>query len=196
MAPKFTILCILTVIGIVISVMNFFLGIAYQKGSLSAVLGLLLCAVIAFVNCLVYGIVLCTMKGQDSRFMAAGVSYIIFQALYTSGSGLFSDRWFGMIFELAGIVLGLVFIFSFVSAVSEVLSGVDDRLAKSWDTFKKFIAGILIGILACILMMFVLILSALGALGLMILGIALIGMFIWQIVLLFMTAGAMRNFRS
>lgn len=193
MAPKLNILCISTIIGIVIAVINVILAFAYGLGLKIAFFGLLAFLFLAFVNCMVYGIVLCTMKGQDNGFMTAGITYIVYQILYSAGNGIFSYFWFGKLAQIVSFIFGLIFILSFVGAMNEILLGVDNYLAESWMIFKKYFSIALIATIVCVILAYVPIIKILAAIGLIISMIALLVLFIWQIILLFKTKNAMQN---
>ena len=107
---------------------------------------------------------------------------------------IFDQNIVGSTFKLIGAILGLIYITNFTSAMSDSLWHINNALADNWMTFKKVFFGLLIASLACVVLAFIPIINILAAIALVIIAIGLIGVGIWQLVLLFMSAGAVRNY--
>ena len=195
-ALKYTLLCISTILGIGIALCTGFSSITSRVlwyGSFRY--GLYFFMAIAFINFLFFGLVLCTLRKQEEGFLKAGISYILYSILYYLGRYSFEDTWYGSIFMIGGVVLGLIYIYNFIASTGDILYGVDNYLAMCWDTYRKWITFILFATLGCLLLFFVPVINLIAAVGVMILGLAAIGIQIWEIVLLFKTTAAFKNFR-
>lgn len=192
---KFTLLCISTIMGIAIGLFTVFFSFISQIfwfGSFRYALYFFMA--ISFVNFLFYGLVLCTLSSQESGFLKAGITYILYSVLYYLGRYIFEDTWYGTIFMIVGMVLGLIYIYNFIASTGEILYGVDNYLAMCWDTYRKWITFILFATLGCLLVFFVPIINLIAAVGVIILGIASIVIQVWEIILMFKTASAFKNY--
>ena len=146
------------------------------------------------VNALIFGINIILMRDVDDRFQTAGIFYIIYYILSNAMDLIFDQNIVGSTFNIIGAILGLIYITNFTSAMSDSLWHINNALADNWMTFKKVFFGLLIASLACVVLAFIPIINILAAIALVIIAIGLIGVGIWQLVLLFMSAGAVRNY--
>ena len=200
MAPKLKTLCACTIIGFVLAVIailsGIILGVASvfigpsAEGILNALIILFL--IISTVNAIIYGVSVIMMKEYDERFLLAGIMYIIYE-ISNSLKQVF-DNGFVKLFAFVGSILGLIFVANFAAAMNECLLGINNRLAESWDLFKKIYIITLIASGVCLVIAFIPGIRGLGALGLFLAGLAFLVIGIWQIVLLFQSASAMSKY--
>ncbi len=194
MAPKLTALCVCTIVGFVLTILSFFVGIICGILRTDTTGPVIVMVALIVVNALVFGINIILMRDADDRFQTAGIFYIIYYILSNAMDLIFDQNIVGSTFNIIGAILGLIYITNFTSAMSDSLWHINNALADNWMTFKKVFFGLLIATLACVVLAFIPIINILAAIALVIIAIGLIGVGIWQLVLLFMSAGAVRNY--
>ena len=132
--------------------------------------------------------------GQDeSCFKAAGIAYI-FVNIFNVIAEFVPEGFISTILKLLTLVAELFYLFEFINGSIFILAGVDDYIASSWETLKKFYIYLIIGIVACIVLAFIPFINILALIALVIAAIGSIGVLIWEWVLMFKTARALKNF--
>lgn len=139
-------------------------------------------------------VVLLFLLGKDeSCFTIAAIAYIL-QVLFNSISEFLPDSLFKVVLSLLTMVASLFYLFEFINGSIYILAGVDDYLADSWETLKKIFIYAAVGFVICLILVFIPFISILAILAMIIGVIGLIVLVIWQWVLMFKTARALRNF--
>jgi len=132
--------------------------------------------------------------GQDeSCFKAAGIAYI-FVNIFNVIAEFVPEGFINTILKLLTLVAELFYLFEFINGSIFILAGVDDYIASSWETLKKVFIYLFIGLAACIVLMFIPFINVLALIVLVIAAIGSIGVLIWEWVLMFKTARALKNF--
>lgn len=142
---------------------------------------------------IVYGIALIMMKKYDERYRTAGICYIISEVLDFIYQDIIGENGIGLLIGLAGIIVSVVSMFCFYNAIQDDISSFNGHLAESWNSLKKMTIALFI---VMGVGMIVILISLVG-LGEFILFIAVImGIIvgIWQIVLLYKSFNAMKNY--
>ena len=98
------------------------------------------------------------------------------------------------VFNIVVLIAGLFYLFEFINGSIHILAGVDDYTASSWESIKKAYTIIIIVIVVFALVMIIPVLNILAAFALFIVGIAGLIIFIWELVLMYKTARALKNF--
>lgn len=132
--------------------------------------------------------------GQDeSCFKAAGIAFI-FVNIFNVIAEFVPEGFISTILKLLTLVAELFYLFEFINGSIFILAGVDDYLASSWETIKKVFIYLFIGLAACIVLAFIPFINILALIVLVIAAIGSIGVLIWEWVLMFKTARALKNF--
>ena len=132
--------------------------------------------------------------GQDeSCFKAAGIAFI-FVNIFNVIAEFVPEGFISTILKLLTLVAELFYLFEFINGSIFILAGVDDYLASSWETIKKVFIYLFIGLAACIVLAFIPFINILALIVLVIAAIGSIGILIWEWVLMFKTARALKNF--
>ena len=130
---------------------------------------------------------------EESCFQAAGIAYIVV-ALSSTIAEFLPDGLFKSVLNIVEVIAALFYLFEFINGSIHILSGVDNNLAYSWETLKKVYTIIAIVIVVCVVVAFIPFLGVLAALVLVLAALAAIGVLIWEWVLMFKTARALKNF--
>ena len=88
----------------------------------------------------------------------------------------------------------MFYLFEFINGSIYILAGVDNYIASSWETLKKVIIYLFIGIVAILVLMFIPVIRVIAVIGAFAAVIAAIVILIWEFVLMFKTARALKNF--
>jgi hypothetical protein len=98
------------------------------------------------------------------------------------------------VLKLVTLIAELFYLFEFINGSIYILGGVDNYIASSWETLKKVLIYFFIGIVACVILMFIPIINVIAIIALVIACIGAVGVLIWEWVLMFKTARALTNF--
>ena len=98
------------------------------------------------------------------------------------------------VLNLVTLIAEMFYLFEFINGSIYILAGVDNYIASSWETLKKVIIYLFIGIVACVILVFIPIIRYLALIAIFIAAIGAIGILIWEWVLMFKTARALKNF--
>ena len=191
---QYILLCVSSILGIIIGMFVVLSSLFYRL--LIGYLGLSLYfwLAVSFINCIFYGVVLCTLKKHERGFLTAGLTYIFYMILYSLGRFAFENEWVGTLLMFAGLIFGIIYTYNLVASTGDILYGVNNRLAYAWDTYRKFITVLLSVSIGSLLLFLVPVINLIAAAVVLILGIVLIFINIWQIILLILTTVALRKF--
>ena len=98
------------------------------------------------------------------------------------------------IFKILVAIAGLFYLFEFINGSVNILAGVDNYLSSTWETFRKVMIYILVGMVACVILCFIPIIQIIAIIVLVIGALGAFGVLIWEYVLMFKTAIALKNF--
>ncbi len=138
-------------------------------------------------------VMLLKLGREESCFQAAGIAYIVV-ALSSTIAEFLPDGIFKSVLKIVEVIAALFYLFEFINGSIHILSGVDNNLAYSWETLKKVYTIIAIVIVVCVVVAFIPVLGVLAALVMVLAALAAIGVLIWEYVLMFKTARALKNF--
>jgi len=138
-------------------------------------------------------VILFILGRDESCFKAAGIAYI-FVNIFNVITEFVPEGFFNLALSLLTLIAELFYLFEFINGSIYILAGVDDYLASSWEMLKKVFIYLFIGLTACIVLMFIPFINILALIVLVIAAIGSIGVLIWEWVLMFKTARALKNF--
>ena len=162
-----------------------------SKAVLYGFLGII--GVISLAAGIVTAVILFILGKEESCFKAAGIAYIII-ALSSTVTEFLPDGLIKTVLELVTLIAEMFYLFEFINGSIYILAGVDNYIASSWETLKKVIIYLFIGIVACVILVFIPIIRYLALIAIFIAAIGAIGILIWEWVLMFKTARALKNF--
>ena len=150
-------------------------------------------SLISLATGIVTAVMLFILGQDESCFKAAGIAFI-FVNIFNVIAEFVPEGFISTILKLLTLVAELFYLFEFINGSIFILAGVDDYLASSWETIKKVFIYLFIGLAACIVLAFIPFINILALIVLVIAAIGSIGVLIWEWVLMFKTARALKNF--
>ena len=190
----------LTVLGtpviLLLSVIAGVAGAAFDVlfDSMAVLYGFLgIIGVISLAAGIVTAVILFTLGKEESCFKAAGIAYIII-AVSSTATEFLPDGLIKTVLNLVTLIAEMFYLFEFINGSIYILAGVDNYIASSWETLKKVIIYLFVGIVACVILMFIPFIRVLALIAMVFASIAAIAIFIWELVLMFKTASALKNF--
>ncbi|MBO6089218.1 MAG: hypothetical protein J6P37_02750 [Lachnospiraceae bacterium] len=150
-------------------------------------------SLISLATGIVTAVMLFILGQDESCFKAAGIAFILVN-IFNVIAEFVPEGFISTILKLLTLVAELFYLFEFINGSIFILAGVDDYLASSWETIKKVFIYLFIGLAACIVLAFIPFINILALIVLVIAAIGSIGVLIWEWVLMFKTARALKNF--
>lgn len=149
------------------------------------------------IVCTVAYIVVCFVLNRFSDdFKTSAITLIICEVLSVVTILLALDNDFQLIAPIAGIIVLILSIVSKCykfSACSEVTRSSDKGLSAQWESLRKWLIYLIIGFVACLVLMFIPVLNIIAAIALLPCSIAIIVLAISEVVLFGMT---MKHFNA
>ena len=176
---------LIMVLGSTIAVLLDSMGFAYLVAGLLGLIGIVIGVVTA--------VILFVLGKEESCFRAAGIAYLFVAGLNTASQFL-PEGIIKTVVELGTIIATLFYLFEFINGSIYILAGVDDYIANSWEIIKKVFIYLFAGLVVCIILMFIPIFTFFAVILLIIAVIIALGVYIWELVLMFKTASALKNF--
>ena len=176
---------LIMVLGSTIAVLLDSMGFAYLVAGLLGLIGIVIGVVTA--------VILFVLGKEESCFRAAGIAYLFVAGLNTA-SQFPPEGIIKTVVELGTIIATLFYLFEFINGSIYILAGVDDYIANSWEIIKKVFIYLFAGLVVCIILMFIPIFTFFAVILLIIAVIIALGVYIWELVLMFKTASALKNF--
>ena len=176
---------LIMVLGSTIAVLLDSMGFAYLVAGLLSLIGIVIGVVTA--------VILFVLGKEESCFRAAGIAYLFVAGLNTASQFL-PEGIIKTVVELGTIIATLFYLFEFINGSIYILAGVDDYIANSWEIIKKVFIYLFAGLVVCIILMFIPIFTFFAVILLIIAVIIAFGVYIWELVLMFKTASALKNF--
>ncbi|MBO4687835.1 MAG: SHOCT domain-containing protein [Clostridiales bacterium] len=159
---------------------------------LQMILKLTLFYVVSFGLSIAFGVVTMGMPDDEDRFQKAGIYYIVSVVFsFIANLGFIT-----MLANLVAAIMGILYIFSFVNAASDVLTGVDDQISISWDWLKMAYSILYISLIVAVLLAFTRVLAELALLVILAAAIGVIVFEIWMMVLLYKSGNALTRFAN
>lgn len=141
--------------------------------------------------CTVAYIAVCFFLNRFSDdFKSSAISLIICEVLAVVAIFLALDNDFQLIAPIASIIVMILSIVSKCykfSACSEVTRSSDKGLSEQWESLRKWLIYLIIGFVACLVLIFIPVLNIIAAIALLICSIAIIILAISEVVLFGMT---------
>jgi len=179
------IIILLAVVGAVFAVL------LRSTGAVNFVFGVI--GALAIAGAVAQAVILFIIGRDESCFKVAGVAYVIL-TLLDIGANFVPEGWLQSGCKLLAAVAGLFYLFEFINGSSYILAGVDNYVAGSWETIKKVYIYLILGIVTIVVFMIVPVTRAIALIALFILTLGAFGVIIWEYVLMFKTARALKNF--
>ena len=155
------------------------------------VIGLI--SILALAAGVITTIVLFVLGKEESSFTAAGIAYILL-TLFNTASEFLPEGVIKKVAEVLGLIAAMFYLFKFINGSYYILAGVDNYLASQWESLKKVILYFIIGIIACVILVIIPIIRVIALIALVIAVFGAIVVLIWEWVLMFKTARALKNF--
>jgi len=152
-------------------------------------------SVFSLAAMLLFGITTIKMGDFDGDFTTAGVLYLIGQGLSLVETFLPDDSCFGTILKLGSSILMLIHTLKFATAMESQSYQASAHISDLWTTYKKVFIGITIATIVCSFCLFIPILNILAVIVLIIIAIATLIVNIWELILFYKTASAMKKFK-
>ncbi|MBR5974116.1 MAG: SHOCT domain-containing protein [Clostridiales bacterium] len=149
-------------------------------------------SVINFGVSIAFGVVTLTMPDNENRFRKAGICYILSIVFSFIGDLGFLSLFMNILAAVAGIV----YIFSFVDAASDVLISVDDQLSDSWQHLRVAYSILYISLVAAVLLALMRLLLDLALLVIAGAAIAAVVFQIWMMVTLKRSGDSLCSFAN
>ena len=176
---------VLAIIGAVVAVL------LNSKGTEYLVIGLI--SAVALAIGIAIAVILFLLGRDESCFKAAGIAYILL-TLFDTVAEFLPEGFLQSIFKILVAIAGLFYLFEFINGSVNILAGVDNYLSSTWETFRKVMIYILVGMVACVILCFIPIIQIIAIIVLVIGALGAFGVLIWEYVLMFKTANALKNF--
>ena len=142
---------------------------------------------------IVVAVILFILGKEESCFRVAGISYILV-VVFETASEFLPDGLLKSVLGILTLIAELFYLFEFINGSMNILAGVDNYVASSWETLRKTIIYLFIGLVAILVLMFIPVIRVLAMIGAFAAVIAAIVILIWEFVLMFKTARALKNF--
>ena len=176
---------VLAIVGAVVAVL------LNSKGTEYLVIGLI--SAVALAIGIAIAVILFLLGREESCFTAAGIAYVVLTLLDMAAEFL-PEGFLQSIFKILAAIAGLFYLFEFINGSVNILAGVDNYLSSTWETFRKVMIYILVGMVACVILCFIPIIQIIAIIVLVIGALGAFGVLIWEYVLMFKTAIALKNF--
>lgn len=150
-------------------------------------------SLISLVIGIIIAVVLFMLGQEESCFRVAAISYILL-VLFETVSEFLPDGLLKSVLGILTLIAELFYLFEFINGSMNILAGVDNYLASSWETIRKFIIYFFIAIVAIVILMFIPVIRVIALIGAFAAAIAAIVILIWEWILMFKTASALKNF--
>lgn len=150
--------------------------------------------ILSAVCSLVYGAILIKLGTEEDHYRTAGICLMIAGAIVGALaiiSGPEAEAW-TLLFTVPAAVIGFYGEYHEYHAHAAVLSVADDGLSAKWDTLWKWYAGLILGLVGCLLVM--LLFPLLAALAMLGAAIGLIVCAVLKLVYLYRTAKVFREY--
>ena len=142
---------------------------------------------------IVLAVILFILGQEESCFRVAAISYILL-VVFETVSEFLPDGLFKSVLGILTLIAELFYLFEFINGSMNILAGVDNYLAQSWETLRKVIIYLFIGLVAIVVLVFIPVIRVIALIGAFAAAIAAIVILIWEWVLMFKTARALKNF--
>lgn len=142
---------------------------------------------------IVLAVILFILGQEESCFRVAAISYILL-VVFETVSEFLPDGLFKSVLGILTLIAELFYLFEFINGSMNILAGVDNYLAQSWETLRKVIIYLFIGLVAIVVLVFIPVIRIIALIGAFAAAIAAIVILIWEWVLMFKTARALKNF--
>lgn len=176
---------VLAIIGAVVAVL------LDSKGAENLVIGLI--GVIALAIGVAIAVIMFLLGRDESCFKAAGIAYILL-TLFDTVAEFLPEGFLQSIIKILAAIAGLFYLFEFINGSVNILAGVDNYLSSTWETFRKVLIYLIVGVVACVILCFIPVINIIAIIALVIAAIGAFGILIWEYVLMFKTAIALKNF--
>ena len=114
--------------------------------------------------------------------------------VFETASEFLPDGLLKSVLGILTLIAELFYLFEFINGSMNILAGVDNYVASSWETLRKAIIYLFIGLVAILVLMFIPVIRVIAVIGAFAAVIAAIVILIWEFVLMFKTARALKNF--
>ncbi len=149
-------------------------------------------AIVNAVSAVVFGVILIQLGKYSEDFKKAGIFYIlsgVCDSLNSATSGMLAFT-----FGILAAVLSVLYMLRFATAMSASFDNVASYMAITWESFKKAYTYVYAAIAICTLAGFVPVIGLIASVFLILLELAVIGLSIWQLVLIFRSSRVMKQY--
>ena len=187
LGKRFMVMFIISVVSVGLSVITILNAYVFSNPQIVFSFG-----AIDLALSIAYVVMLFLIGKYNENFTHAGVAYILAQIASVVKSLILTQV--GTLFSLMASALSIAYIVKLCTGMEDCFNQVDAYLAETWVSFKKAFLIITIASIACVLLVFVPILSFLAVIGALFCSIAAIVISVWQFVLLYRSSKTMTDF--
>lgn len=171
------------------------LGGTAGTAALGGTMGLLAIVSIAiFAIGIAYTVTLFGLAAYNDAFKTAAILYLIKTIVSVLKNFVPSSGFLGLVISLAELGLDLGFIVYFSNGMVESVRFVDGVLASQWESFKNVYLILSFIAIGSALLTIIPVIGLLGALASTLSGLGLIGLAIWELVLIWKSAVRLQNY--